>query len=122
MGIADIRACRNVLGVAARGHVVRHDRALRPGGTLGNDNKHMRVVGRQLEVSGRLALLQFERRQLVLLRLLLPLLAVLVLLADVFDQLLFLVADEALAVGRPRLGPAGRCLHQLVITGGAITA
>ena len=64
----------------------------------------MRVVRRQHQVGGRLPILQLEGGQLVGLGFLLGLLLVLPLLADEANQLLFLVAQELLAVGEARLG------------------
>ena len=65
----------------------------------------MRVVGRQHQIGGALPILQLEGRQLVGLGFLLGLLLVLPLLADEANQLLFLFAQELLAVGEARLGP-----------------
>ena len=65
--VADEGAARDVLGVAGLGHVVRHDRTLRAGRTLDDDHEDVGAVGRELQVDRRLAILQLELRQRVLL-------------------------------------------------------
>ena len=78
-----LRPGGNVLGVAALGHVVRHDGVLGAGRAFADDQEHMGLVRRQHQVDGGLPIRQFERRQLVLLRLLLRLLLLFLLLAQV---------------------------------------
>ncbi len=111
--VADVRPRRNVLGVGGLGDVVRHDGRLHADRALGNHDKDVGVVGREHQIGGRLAILELEGRQPVLLLLVLGLLLVGLLFLDKVDELLFLVAQEALAVGQPRLGPPWRDVGQL---------
>ena len=103
----------NVLGVAALGHVVRHDRALRAGGTLGDEDEDVRVVGRQHQVGGASADPAARRPAAC------PFAFSSAFCFSSFcsrmklDQLLFLLADELLAVGEPRLGLLGRDVGEL---------
>jgi hypothetical protein len=60
----------------------------------------VRVVGRQHQVRGALAILQLERGQLVLLVLFVRLLLSILLLLDRLEQLLFFLPDELLAVAQ----------------------
>ncbi|MCA1559250.1 MAG: hypothetical protein LC753_02815 [Acidobacteria bacterium] len=63
----------------------------------------MRGIRGQHQVERRLAFLELERRQLVLLSLRVRLLLLRFLLAKVLDEFFLLVADELLAVGQPWL-------------------
>ena len=99
LGVADVRPRRDVFRVTGLGHVVRNDRALDPDGTLGHDDVDMRVVRRQHEIRGGLAVLKLDGRQLQLLLFLLGPLFLRGLLAKKLDQLLLFVLDELLAVG-----------------------
>ena len=109
----------NVFGVAALGDVVRHDRALRAGGPLGDEDEDVGPVGRQHQVGGASADPAARRRAAFGLRLLLGLLLALLLLADVADQLLFLFADELLAVGEPGIRSSSAATSVSCVTSAA---
>ena len=103
--VADVGPTGNVFGVSALGHVVRHDCGLRASRALGDDDEHVSVIGRQHQVCGRLPILQLELREPRLLLFVLGFFLLALLLLDKVDQLFFLIAQETLAVGQPRLGP-----------------
>ena len=111
--VADVGPPRDVLGVPGLGDVVRHDRRLHADRALGDDDEHVRVVGREHQIRGRLTILELEGRKLALLLLVLGLLLLGLLLLDKVDELLLLVAEEPLAVGQARFGAARSDVGQL---------
>jgi hypothetical protein len=113
LGVANVRASWDVLGVAGLGHVVRHDRVLRAGGPLGDEDEDVNAVARQHQVGRALAILQLEGRQLQQLGLLLGPLLLFLLLPQIPDQLFLFIPDEPLAVGEPGIGLLRRNIGEL---------
>ena len=101
--VADEGARGNVLGVARFGDVVRDVRPLRAVGALSEDDEDVRVVGRELQVGRRLPLGEVELWQGARLFFRFVLFLLLGLDARVLDQLLLLLLDELLALGRLRI-------------------
>ena len=85
-----------------------------PAGRSATRTKTCVSSGDSIRSAGALPILQLERRQLVLLGLLVRLLLLFLLLAHRLEQLLLLVADELLAVGQARLGAPRRDVGQLL--------
>ncbi len=93
--VADVRARRDVLACSrSRSRSSARSSVFAPAGPLGDDDEDVRVVGREHQVRRRLAFLELERRELVLL---LPSSSAFffcsVCFADVLDELLLLVAS-----------------------------